>query len=60
MESVINYFKISILIAQENVLREELSHQHPPQIENQILARLMEICNRKKEIANLIKIVIPK
>jgi len=60
VESVINYFKISILITQENVLREELSHQHPTQIENQILARLMEICNRKKEIANLIKIVIPK
>lgn len=60
VETVINAFKLSILNEQERLLQKELTYHHPPKIEQEILARILEINNRKQELSNIIRIVIPK
>lgn len=60
VENIINSFKMALLAFQEKMLYAELKHHHSQKIEEQILNRIIEITNRKKEIASLMRIVISK
>lgn len=56
----ITLFKMRLIDKQKKLLTEELTHQHPTEIENQILKRLGELNERYKELSKMISIVIPR